>query len=259
MAIFSDPWNTATPAGSDSRAQGDDRMREIKRAFLERYTLEHEFDVATGAGNGRHKFPSGNTASRPTDVTAGALYINTETGDLETYNGSSWVKAGNYLLRTGDVMTAGHLELFQQPSINKHAANKGYVDDMSAMYGANSSAGLTLTTTPVAVPGLSSVAGITGTYVTWVWCWFAVVPNGNKTLSAFARWYKNGSNLGEIVALAFTNASATANGVAFMACGFRIGTTITAGDTLEIRCYKDSNNGTASLLSAKVMYQRATV
>lgn len=114
MPTFSDPWDVATPAGTDQRSAGDDRIRELKRALKERYETEHDFPVSTGSGSGRHKFPRGNTASRPTDVVAGSLYINTQTGNIEYYDGAAWqvgVVITGFIKADGTVPMAANLDL----------------------------------------------------------------------------------------------------------------------------------------------------
>lgn len=94
-------WNSgfeATPAGSDSPAQGDDRIRELKGAVRERLAKEHHMDLLAGdAGtDGWHEAGSakvyvGSTAptTRPDGVTA-------LTADD---NGRLWLSSGDFLLR----------------------------------------------------------------------------------------------------------------------------------------------------------------
>lgn len=110
MATFNDPVDVATPPGTgESRRQGDDRMREIKRAVLERLAVEHDFPVITGAGqSGRHKFASGNTAGQPANKSTGTIYINTQTGMLEYWTGAVWAAVNPaYLPLAGGTMTGG--------------------------------------------------------------------------------------------------------------------------------------------------------
>ncbi len=88
-------WNETTPTGSDNAREGDDRIRELKVAIGE--ALSHEDSTFPGASPSTTPiyvpgFRKGNTASRPTgdSLVAGRLYINSETGLIERYNGTTW-------------------------------------------------------------------------------------------------------------------------------------------------------------------------
>ena len=91
-------WNTATPAGSDPRSQGDDRIRELKTAIQESLRggttdgLEAVFPGAapTTAPVFHYRGLKGTTAARPAAL-EGGLYFNTTTGTLQRADGSAWL------------------------------------------------------------------------------------------------------------------------------------------------------------------------
>lgn len=47
MPAYADPWDTATPAGTEEQRQGDDRMREMKRALEQRLDTAMNFSTST--------------------------------------------------------------------------------------------------------------------------------------------------------------------------------------------------------------------
>lgn len=68
----------------------DDSIHEVKIALQTTFGTEH-YNT-----NGAHKFPSGNTASRPAAGNAGRLYINLETKTIQLDDGSGWVDIVHY-------------------------------------------------------------------------------------------------------------------------------------------------------------------
>lgn len=84
-------WDTTTPAGSEAKSNGDNRIRELKTDIAAALTAEGSFPGADTANPKFRWTPSrGNTASRPASPVTGQLYINTQTLGLERYNGASW-------------------------------------------------------------------------------------------------------------------------------------------------------------------------
>jgi hypothetical protein len=82
--------DTTKPDGSSQTVSVlDDYQRETRGSLVQWAGVEHDL-------KGRHKIPSGNTASRPSAGGAsppavGSLYFNNQTGSLEYYNGSVWL------------------------------------------------------------------------------------------------------------------------------------------------------------------------
>jgi len=112
MGVFDE----TTPAGSDPARDGDDRMRELKVALGE--ALSHEDSTFPGASPSTKPifipgFLRGNTAARPTgdSLVEGRLYINSQTGVIERYNGSSWDEVGG-----GGGLVSGTKMVFYQAS-----------------------------------------------------------------------------------------------------------------------------------------------
>lgn len=77
------------PGDTDIVAEGPARIRETKKGVRERIEVEHYFGPSEGSVPGAHKFPFGDTASRP-DGVSGRIYINTERLAIEYFDGSSW-------------------------------------------------------------------------------------------------------------------------------------------------------------------------
>lgn len=102
-------YNTAfeaVPAGADSPSLGDDKIREFKQAFRERFEKEHKMDLSSGtlSADGWHKQGSALTyyaasapTLRPDGITSlnaldyGRLWYNTSSGLTSTYTASGWV------------------------------------------------------------------------------------------------------------------------------------------------------------------------
>lgn len=87
-------WDVTTPAGTEAKSLGDDRIRELKTDI--QTSLRHEGDFP-GPDTANPRFiytpSSGTTAQRPTGSTntaAGMFYVNSSSGCIEQYNGSSW-------------------------------------------------------------------------------------------------------------------------------------------------------------------------
>ena len=89
-------------------------------SVLDNYERETRLNLKDWGGTehhqngGRHKIPYGNTAGRPTTLLgAGTLYINTQTGTLEYYDGAAWqnvivlVDANNLIRARGNVTSTG--------------------------------------------------------------------------------------------------------------------------------------------------------
>lgn len=103
-------WNTATPAGSDPKSQGDDRIREIKVAVQE--ALQGgatEGDEAIFPGSAPSTAPvfhyrglKGSTGSRPASGQYGQ-YFDTTRNVLQRDNGSTWDDIGT-VIPAGTVM-----------------------------------------------------------------------------------------------------------------------------------------------------------
>ncbi len=55
MSVPTVSWDETTPAGSDDRSQGDDRIRELKTQLREVIGVDHDFPSSgQDAGNGQH-------------------------------------------------------------------------------------------------------------------------------------------------------------------------------------------------------------
>ncbi len=82
--VFSDTFDTATPAGGDSPTEADDRMREIKAAVQERENVDHYWPLdgtqVSDASSGEHrKITFQGTISDPTQVASKAhLYMQSD-------------------------------------------------------------------------------------------------------------------------------------------------------------------------------------
>jgi hypothetical protein len=156
-------WDTnfeQRPLGTDSPAQGDDRIRELKAAIRERLEKEHTMDTAGGAlvDHGWHKNGStrvyvGTTApeNRPDGSTAltagdnGRLWIHSTTRVVKVWDFSAgattadrWVEISGALIATAtSLATASALmqrdssgrARVADPSNDADIANKGWVRD----------------------------------------------------------------------------------------------------------------------------------
>jgi hypothetical protein len=82
-------WNETTPAGTDKRSEGDDRIRELKKQVREVIERDHEFPETGGAGAawGMHKNIRLITQTTPTaEATHGHIYQkDTGAGVLDLY------------------------------------------------------------------------------------------------------------------------------------------------------------------------------
>lgn len=79
LLSFDDTLDVATPAGTDDPTQGDDRIRELKRAFVERLAVDHTIPASgstyDGATIGYHKairLPEGTAPTTPASY--GSVY-----------------------------------------------------------------------------------------------------------------------------------------------------------------------------------------
>lgn len=90
-------WDIATPAGSDPKSQGDDRIRELKEALQEALRCQDsEGDESifpgidpSNAPVHRYRGLKGTTAQRPASGQYG-LYFDTTRNVLQRDNGSTW-------------------------------------------------------------------------------------------------------------------------------------------------------------------------
>lgn len=87
-------WDKTLPLGSEAKSMGDDRIREMKTDIED--ALEHQGSFpGPDTSNPRYinTVSSGTTADRPsgsTNTAAGMFYVNTSSGCLEQYNGTTW-------------------------------------------------------------------------------------------------------------------------------------------------------------------------
>jgi len=90
-------WDKSTPAGTDPKSQGDDRLRELKAAIeeaLQGQTSEGDEAVFPGTAPStspvfRYRGLKGSTGSRPTSGQYG-LYFDTTRNVLQRDNGAAW-------------------------------------------------------------------------------------------------------------------------------------------------------------------------
>ena len=83
-------WDVTTPAGTESKSLGDDRIREFKTDVQ---TALNTYGVFPGTDTANPKYywtiSSGTTINRPSNsVSTGTLYINVSSGCIERYLGS---------------------------------------------------------------------------------------------------------------------------------------------------------------------------
>lgn len=86
---------------SSTVPNGTQQPATVISTILSRYndiyeTLNVEHDPASG----RHKIPSGATASRPAGAVSGTLYYNTTTEAMELYDGTNWIPINYSLTET---------------------------------------------------------------------------------------------------------------------------------------------------------------
>lgn len=75
------------PPSTDSVFEGDDHIRNIKKALQADMPVEHQ---VTGANAGAHKFKVGTVAARPAAGVVGRLYWNTDELTVQRDDGSAW-------------------------------------------------------------------------------------------------------------------------------------------------------------------------
>ncbi len=88
-------WDVTTPAGSESKSLGDDRIRALKVDISTALNQDGKFPGADTSNPRFHvTLTSGTSGSRPTgnNLSVGRLYLNTTLGALERWTGSSWVQ-----------------------------------------------------------------------------------------------------------------------------------------------------------------------
>ena len=109
-AVRATNWDVSTPAGSESKSLGDDRIREAKSAIQEALNYEGEFP---GDDTNDPRFfytPStGTTSQRPsgsTNTAVGMLFINKSSGTIEQYNGSGWDVIATTIPLAGTITSA---------------------------------------------------------------------------------------------------------------------------------------------------------
>ena len=87
---FGDTFDKATPAGSDSPSEADDRMREIKAAIQERENVDHYWPLTgtevSDTDSGEHRKVTLRVASAPTAVAdKGFVYAKDVAGKAELF------------------------------------------------------------------------------------------------------------------------------------------------------------------------------
>ena len=75
------------PPNTDSETEGDDHIRNIKKALQADMPVEHQ---TTGANAGAHKLKMGSSAARPAAGVVGRPYFNTDTLNLQRDDGTAW-------------------------------------------------------------------------------------------------------------------------------------------------------------------------
>lgn len=89
-------WDKNLPSGGADIAQGDDAIRANNAAIETAVGAEHEFSTG-GDNSGRHKFGSGDNATRNgiTTWVDGSIWFNTQVRSgaicLQRWNGAAWV------------------------------------------------------------------------------------------------------------------------------------------------------------------------
>lgn len=110
---FTRTWDVpyeANPDGGQAASQGDDRIRELKTDTRERGNLEHDWGTVGGATDtGRHKFPTGDKATRDAiaDLIAnGQIFLRTDRAGLDHRLAAAWVQRYFYDVLTTALRTA---------------------------------------------------------------------------------------------------------------------------------------------------------
>jgi len=94
-------YDKTAPLNTDLVSAGDDDIRATKEAIEEAIQIEHDFPVVAGLPVARHKFPNGNSTSRPAGYN-GRIYLNTEINAIEQYQGG-WNTVAS-LIPKGSIM-----------------------------------------------------------------------------------------------------------------------------------------------------------
>lgn len=97
--VYSVAWDETTPAGSEVKSLGDNRIRELKAQIRERLTTEHSTITGTGGLTELIHLPGktsvlhyGTTTSinALTGMSQGAIAFDTTLGCFKAYNSSAW-------------------------------------------------------------------------------------------------------------------------------------------------------------------------
>ena len=103
-------WDVTTPAGSESKSLGDDRIRELKSDIQNALQYEGDFPGDDTSDPRFFYTPStGTTSQRPTGSTntaVGMLFINKSSGTIEQYNGSGWDVVATTIPLAGTITSA---------------------------------------------------------------------------------------------------------------------------------------------------------
>lgn len=168
LASWTDTLKTSTPAGTDDPREADDRMREIKAAFVERFDIDHYCEASAtstydAADTGKHRYV---TFREPNDLTSmsadeSALFSK----DVNSLTELHWIDESDNVLQltskganlandayliAGDIAGTGTVDLIKAdanddvvladgaelatsaaPTTDQAIANKKYVDDKS--------------------------------------------------------------------------------------------------------------------------------
>jgi hypothetical protein len=159
-------WNSAfetLPQDTEAANLGAGRIRDLKEAARERLAVEHYYGLTDDANSGIHKFPIGNTASRPVAGLAGRLYLNTDRNTVEFDDGAAFHTVG---------MEVGTVAFFHQAT-----APTGWTRDTSGTYDdyglrINGGAG---------VPGINNPMGANGFSAVFAGATFATAGSGTLT------------------------------------------------------------------------------
>lgn len=99
IGVHAGVWDTTTPSGTDPINQGDDRIREMKLAIEEALEWSGVFPGTNPLTSPKYQWTldQGLQANRPTgNLASGQLYLSTDTGTIDRYNGSSWTPISTY-------------------------------------------------------------------------------------------------------------------------------------------------------------------
>lgn len=122
---FTDDYDKSTPDGSDNPTEGDDRIREAKRATAERLNVEHVFDFdgdeVSHADSGKH------TDITTTSITNAGTLANTGLATLQSLT----LASGATIV---EISTDGTLAGDADTVVPTEKAVKAYVDDVG-MFG----------------------------------------------------------------------------------------------------------------------------